>query len=147
LWTNGTMTNLGLLGSATASYGYGINDGTSGGVKVCGALYCSNGRFGCVFTGVNTGLTLNALTPPMGSYPWREAYDINNSNVVVGSSLYSDGKYHAVTWAAGSSTITDISGAGGAGWVLNTANAINDNGWIVGTGTHNNHSRAYMLQP
>jgi probable HAF family extracellular repeat protein len=35
----------------------------------------------------------------------------------------------------------------GSGWVLRTANAINESGWIVGEGTFNGQPRAYVLRP
>ncbi len=34
-----------------------------------------------------------------------------------------------------------------AGWTLQAAEAINANGWIVGWGTKNNTTRAFMLAP
>jgi hypothetical protein len=33
------------------------------------------------------------------------------------------------------------------GWTLTAAYSINNNGWIVGEGTHNGQTRAYLLIP
>lgn len=34
-----------------------------------------------------------------------------------------------------------------SGWVLTTAEAINDLGWIVGNGSYNGSARAFLLVP
>jgi len=43
--------------------------------------------------------------------------------------------------------LNDLLGASGAGWVLHSANDINDQGQIVGYGTHNGVIRAFLLTP
>ena len=34
-----------------------------------------------------------------------------------------------------------------SGWILSTANGINDNGWITGQGSINGLAHAYILRP
>jgi uncharacterized membrane protein len=76
------------------------------------------------------------------------AYDINEYNLVAGSSETLDGSTlvnHAVLWDATSSVVTDLNTWAGNGWVLASATAINDNGDIVGTGYLNGVPHGFLL--
>ncbi len=76
------------------------------------------------------------------------ALDINNNGRIVGKSRTSSGDWRAVVWDHGTpidlNTRTDSSGMY---WVLEEADAINDDGLIVGTGLHHGLSRAFVLRP
>jgi probable HAF family extracellular repeat protein len=96
-------------------------------------------------------LTRNGVSQPIGELPvdpqssqMTEAYDINNNDHVVGTS---NGR--AFRWSAGAgiedlNSLLDVSGAG---WILVSANAINDAGQIVGYGVRNGTLRAFLLTP
>jgi probable HAF family extracellular repeat protein len=72
------------------------------------------------------------------------AYDINESNEVVGYSESAAGN-HAVLWND-TGAITDLHTLMSAeGWVLTSATAINDNGDITGTGTLNGAAHGFVL--
>ena len=77
-----------------------------------------------------------------------DAQGINATGQVVGHSQTTAGVLHATLWD-GSSTIDLNTFAVGAGWVLQTATGINDNGWITGTAVNNltGLSEAYLLIP
>ncbi|NVJ60271.1 MAG: DUF3466 family protein [Gammaproteobacteria bacterium] len=73
-------------------------------------------------------------------FPYSEAYSVNNDNIVVGVSQISRSPINYSAFAY------DIDGTEGmvdlndlidcdAGWTLSEAREINDNGWIIGTGT------------
>ena len=74
---------------------------------------------------------------------------INNNAQIVG---FSGGPYgeapHAVLWN-GAGPIQDLNSLidPSSGWVLTIAYALNDKGQIVGEGTHNGVTRAFLLNP
>jgi probable HAF family extracellular repeat protein len=142
LWSGSTTTDLGTLGGAS-SYAYGINDAgqvvgfahPAGDVEIHAALW--NG-------GNATDLgTLGGAT--------SAALGINNAGQVVGFSITADGtKSHAMLWNG--STATDLNtfldaSAVSAGWYLQGATDINDNGWIVGSvsNTFTGVNHAFLL--
>jgi probable HAF family extracellular repeat protein len=55
--------------------------------------------------------------------------------------------YHAFLWSAGEMKDLNTLLPAGSGWVLEEATGVNDAGQIVGAGTHNGHTRAFLLQP
>ncbi|MDX2503073.1 MAG: PKD domain-containing protein [Gammaproteobacteria bacterium] len=82
------------------------------------------------------------------------AYDINEHNQVVGNSetlVDSIKVKHAFLWNHADGVLTDLNDflANGSitapGWVLTTANAINDNGDIVGTGLLNGVAHGFLI--
>jgi len=80
------------------------------------------------------------------------AMDINNHGQVVGSTGTSfTGTPHATLWEAGAAIDLNSRlrpGTVEAGWVLNTANAISDQGWIVGQASNSKLgiiTHAYLL--
>ncbi|MBN2019345.1 MAG: DUF3466 family protein [Sedimentisphaerales bacterium] len=93
----------------------------------------------------------------LAGYANSVASFINNNNQIVGwvtSSLSSSPYYNHGQRAC----LFDPSGNGNnidlnnlivplSGWVLNEARCINNNGWIVGTGTLNGESHAFLLIP
>ena len=138
IWNGTTPTDLG-YGSAI-----GIND--SG--QVVGYSETPDGRF---YATIWNGTTPTDLGTLGGSY--SEANGINDSGQVVGSSYtFGNSAVHATIWNGTAPTdlnsflsLSEVT----EGWVLKTANDINDNGWIVGD-AHNSITgvdRAFLLTP
>jgi probable HAF family extracellular repeat protein len=74
------------------------------------------------------------------------ALDINNSGQIVGMSRTATGDKHAFLYE--DDAMIDLNSMlddSGAGWVLEEAVAINDDGVIAGTGVHSGNSRAFVL--
>ena len=76
------------------------------------------------------------------------AYGINDSGQVVGHLKTSGGAEHAFVWdsSSGMEYLNDLL-LDGSGWVLESAHDISDTGQIVGRGTINGQTRAYLLTP
>ncbi len=70
------------------------------------------------------------------------AYDINNAGLMVGES---GGR--AILWENGQLKDLNSQIPANSGWVLQNARAINHRGQIVGKGTFNGQTRAFMLKP
>ena len=68
--------------------------------------------------------------------------DINSAGDVV---LMVDGV--PTLWSQGVSTPLSLLARGDSDWELTTVTAINDDGWIVGTGYLNGNQRGYLLKP
>jgi probable HAF family extracellular repeat protein len=84
----------------------------------------------------------------LGGYA-SEARAINNSGTVVGWSYLADNyTTHAFAWTA-SGGLQDLNNLipANSGWVLMYANGINASGQIVGTGTINTLTHAFLLTP
>lgn len=80
--------------------------------------------------------------------PASSARDINNQGQIVGYALEASGSPRAFLSEAGA-PIVDLNTLlpPDSGWVLLSANAINDAGQIVGEGTFNGEPRAFLLTP
>jgi probable HAF family extracellular repeat protein len=73
---------------------------------------------------------------------------VNSAGQVVGTANNATfTQLNPFLWADGTMTDLNTLLPPGSGWVLRTANAINDSGWIIGGGTHDGQPRAYLLQP
>jgi probable HAF family extracellular repeat protein len=126
LWENGTVTMLDSFISAVA-----IND-----------IYQVVGFTDNETAGIWNNGVMNEIGPAQLS--GGKILDINNSSQVVGSGLLiNDSPY---LWDNG--TIIDLNSlVYGTGWILDYANAINDWGQIVGSGTINGDKHAFLLSP
>ena len=140
IWNGTTLTDLGTLGGGY-NYAYGIND--SG--QVVGQM---NG-----LATIWNGTTPTDLGTIGGSSSM--ALGINDSGQVVGTSYtFGDSTQHATIWNG--TTPTDLNdflsvSEVNEGWVLDKANGINDNGWIVGS-AHNTitgfgNTQGFLLTP
>jgi uncharacterized membrane protein len=87
---------------------------------------------------------------------WGSATSINNAGQIVGSSAYvlftpnvgyTYGAQHSVLWQNGA--VTDLQSLIDplSGWTITGVFGINDNGQIVGTGTHNGQSALFVMTP
>lgn len=102
-------------------------------------------------------LYLNGGTPidlgVLGSGQVSEARGINNSNIVVGYSTIDsnfDTRAFIYRYTGGSDAMVDLNGLidPSLNWVLQSAEAINDQGWIVGYGINGNGDlHGYLLVP
>lgn len=137
LWNNGSMQDLGTLGgdysSATAINTDGHVVGTS---KVSGG------------TSLHAFLWQSGAMQDLGALGWNSSYanDINDDGQVVGT-LQTGQNYHAFIWANGQMQDLNDQIPTDSGWVLTEAQAINDKSQIVGFGTINGQTRAFLLKP
>jgi probable HAF family extracellular repeat protein len=141
IYKDGVMTDIGTLGG-TYSFGYAINNNT----EVVGASpIADNGRRRAFIYSDGLMTNLGVLD---GCESW--AYGINDSGEVVGQVLtFQDnpnGEMRAFIHRDGVMTYLDNLVPPGSGWKLRNAFAINNNGWIVGTG-HNpdGQGNAFLL--
>lgn len=134
LW-NGSMQDLGTLGW-TDSLAHGINDN--------GAVV------GHLANGINSSdwhafLSQGGGMQDLGGTQ-STANDINNAGLVVGA-VGQQAAQRAVLWENGQMKDLNTLIPANSGWVLQEARAINNKGQIVGKGTFNGQTRAFMLKP
>ncbi|MBN1341668.1 MAG: DUF3466 family protein [Phycisphaerae bacterium] len=135
LYTSGSITTLGILPTGQGSEGWGVND--SG--KVVGKSKYQSGAFQRNHAVLWAGGTMTDLGVLGGLYSW--AYDINNSDQIVGDSTTpTPGETHAFLHSGGS--MTDLGTLGGTN---SNAYAINDSGEVTGKAmTAAGEWRAYL---
>src|SRR5579871_122918 len=77
------------------------------------------------------------------------AVAINNNGLIVGDLQNAYGAaLGSFVYANGAMTdLSTLIARGGAGWTGLTVTGVNDNGWIVGTGTVNNGSQGFLAVP
>lgn len=170
-WSGG-MADLGALGGGH-SFGYGINESGaavgastigvlpditdhatrwSGGMQDLGTGGWANSRAygmndnGQVVGRVATGSEWNAFRYDGGMQSLggnqSTAWDINNDGLIVGES---DGQ--AILWENGQMKNLNSLIDPALGWTLQSARGINEKGQIVGKGSFNGATRAFMLKP
>jgi len=144
-WSSSTgMQDIGALPSTRASYsmGYDINDNS----QVVGQSTDSAGNYHPFLWSSDTGMQdLGNLPGGRGS----GAIGINAYGVVVGSGYNSDDSSRAFLWSSVNG-LQDLNGLipTGSGWSLQYATAINDNGWIIGSGVNpRGQKHAFLLTP
>jgi probable HAF family extracellular repeat protein len=128
---------------------YSVAAGINNSGQVAGYSYFSG--IGNYHATIWNGATPTDLGTLGGSYSW--AIGINNSGQVVGgSTTFGNATWHATIW--NDTTPTDLNdlltvSEVNAGWILQAANGINDNGWIIGS-AHNSITgldHAFLLTP
>lgn len=80
--------------------------------------------------------------------PFSRANGINSAGIIVGTASQFQGfSGRASVWRNG--RITDLNSVipSGSGWLLTSAEGINDRGQIVGFGTVQGQTRAFLLTP
>ena len=135
---NGVMTNLGTLGGASEAKD--INH--LGDVVGHSRLADNNTQHAFIHTG---GRLIDI--PGLGGTR-SSATRVSYYGEVIGwSQIAGDAQQHAFIWRNG--VISDLNDAipAASGWVLHTASGINGAGQIVGSGTKNGVTRAFLLTP
>jgi len=141
-WTSGNgMEKLKQFGSARYSCAFAVN---ASGVVVGEAEITSGPIHAALWRGTNQVDDLGTLG---GNASIARAINVNEE--VVGASLTADGNTRAFGWDdTGVAAMTDLNDLlpSGSGWVLIDAWDINDNGEIVGYGTRNGFTCAFLLK-
>ncbi len=138
---NGAFTSLGTLGGRESS-ARAINDNDQ--IVGSSSFTPDNGT-------QHAFLYQNAQMQDLGVLDAAQsyAYDINNSGKVVGSlrlTLFGS-DYRAFLYDGSQMRNLNTLISQNSGWVLNEAFGINNNNQIVGRGTFNGQSRAFLLNP
>jgi len=143
--TTGKAKNLGKLPGYDSSFAYAINDlGQVAGGSQC--LNCSLSGHATLWSKTKGSMLDLGVLP---GAPDSFAFGLNNVGQVVGVSDYSaTNELHAFVWSP-STGMLDLNNLipANSGWVLQLANAINDKGQIVGYGTLNGQTEAFLLTP
>lgn len=140
-WHNGTVTP---LGTSTQSHARAINEAG----QIVGWVAANQG----LTTRAFLWQTASGVTPlpSLGNpaFASSQANGINEAGVMVGWAEGDDGLRRAVRWQNGQ--VEDLNAwlPPNSGWQrLESANAINSDGWIVGTGLKDGQIRAFLLMP
>ena len=144
--------DLGTLPHRRDSYAYGINDkGQIVGMAEESSIHSFNEGGGSVTEHGATGVlwfgNKAAALPPLSGDTGSAAWAINNAGVIVGQSLSAGGTVRACLWRKGKPVDLNTLLPDGSGWTLTDANALNNMGWIVGSGTLGGKPHAFLLTP
>lgn len=140
LWVGTTAIDLGTLAGTSASQGqaFAIRSGA-----IVGHSKTAAGVWHATRWTVSSGgqvLTRTDLGAPAGTSSFAHA--VNASGSVVGT-----GGFHALLWKDGQVIDLNTVTAAPAGWTLENAWAIGDDGRIAGTGSYLGVPRAFLLAP
>ncbi|GET42619.1 DUF3466 family protein [Microseira wollei] len=132
------MSDLGTLGG-----GYSIATAINNYGQVIGGSTTADGQSRPFFWDKSSGMVnLGTLGGNSSS-----ARAINNYGQVIGSSNTADGQFRPFFWekSSGISDLNDLVSA--PGWILEGVVDINNAGQIVGNGSYNGQTRAFLLTP
>lgn len=136
LWIDGTMTDLGSLAGGS-SFAHGVN-GTD---DVVGRSAAPGGEHAFLWSS-GTMSDLGTLGGPFSA-----AFGINDSGHAVGYALTGTFAQRAFIWRDGVMQDLNDLVPPNSGWTLLEARAINNAGWITGTGRFGSETRAFLLKP
>lgn len=142
-WSGGSFTDVtpSSAGANATSFAAAVND--AGSVVGDYNLPLLGGIYTQPF--VLSGGQYSLLDRPTGS-ELNRPLDINLDNTVVGFVRLETGGFRAVLWdESGVTLLTQYINQ--PGWILQQATGINDSGQIVGLGTANGQTRAFLLTP
>ncbi len=88
-----------------------------------------------------------AKLPPLPGDTGSAAWGINNAGVIAGQSVDSKGTIRACLWRDEKPVDLNTLLPAGSGWTLTRASALNNRGWIVGSGTRDGKPHAFLLTP
>ncbi len=140
IYSSGKMSDLGTLPGYTDSKATGVNEYE----QVVGYSVDSSGEHEHAFLFSNrSGQMTDLGTLPGDTYSYATA--INNSGQVVGHSLDSSLDSRAFLYSHGQMIDLNSLLPTNSGWLLTSAEALNDSDQIVGQGTINGHQHAFLL--
>jgi probable HAF family extracellular repeat protein len=143
-YNNGVMQDIGTLGGQT-SFGNSINNNS----EVVGGAYTAKDEY-------HAYLYKDGNMQDLGTMGGTASYanDINNSGQIVGVAFMDQYIQSRRAFLYSNGTMTDLNSlldesVVSAGWVLQGATAINDNGWITGFARNSitNTYHAFLLSP
>ncbi|MGD9632074.1 MAG: hypothetical protein AB7G28_23365 [Pirellulales bacterium] len=142
-WDGSTFNDLSTIGTGTESMAQAVND--SNVVVGFGTLEEFGSTYGAFRWTEGGGI---AQLGQLFTYDTR-ALDINNAGDIVGWSwIDAVGNSRAVLWEDGGAIVNlNERIIPGSGWLLTSANAINEIGQIVGVGQLDGEPRAFLLTP
>jgi probable HAF family extracellular repeat protein len=133
MWVQGRVHDLGVL--------TGEHESSAQAVSAVGMIVGSSGAQAVLWSGGRPH-ALGALP----GYTNTVAYAINRSGTVVGTAS-TDHLTRAWVWRSGRMVDLNSWLPADSGWILETAEGINSQGRIVGSGQLNGQQRAYLLAP
>ncbi len=154
VWERGTMTDLGSPVADRYSTALAISrDGdVAGEANVATVSGCCNDTYHAVLWSDGAIVDLHAWLPAeLATVRHSRATDVNSDGGIVGhvSGFFGfptiDGR--AVLWHDGHAHDLNDFLPPDSGWVLRSAEGINERGQIVGYGTFQGHTRAFLLNP
>ena len=134
------MIDLGTFGGPRSA-AYAINDAA----EVVGDAGQANGPRLAFYW--SPGLGALRELPSLGGAA-SLARGINNNGLIVGRAQNANGVWRAVTWDS-EGHVTDLNNSlhQSSGWLLQSAQCLNDSGYIGGIGLVNGESHAFLLTP
>lgn len=138
LYKAGTWTDLGTLGGNNSG-AYAISNS---GFVVGHSDTAAGAPHAFRYVVDGSGAVLSRLDLGELGGGWSYAYAVNEAGTVVGTSYD-----HAFIYTGGQMVDLNSLIAANAGWILNTATGINDQGTIVGAGMYHGIPHAYMMMP
>jgi probable HAF family extracellular repeat protein len=146
-WENGVMTDLHDFAQMPGRNSHAFDANAQG-------VICGSGDFGADFLDYETGalwdhgkiVNLGSLAP--GEF-WAQAFafGINDLNQVVGATNLPSGEPRAFFWQNGVMSDLNAFLPPGSGWILTSAEDIQNDGRIVGQGFFNGALLAFLLVP
>ena len=138
-WTSsGGMKNLGAL--PDGSYSYALAANASG--QIVGKGDDGNSEQALLWTSASAAPQVLA---PLSGNTSGTALAINSSGVIAGLSSVDGSAQVATIWQNGTAIDLNSYLPAGSGWVLQQATGINDAGQIIGLGTYNGQTTAFLL--